>query len=427
MVLPVSYTKGLEFDAVLLFDPSEKKYPSDNGHVKLLYVAATRALHELTILHRGELSGILAGRAPQDKHIKEFVAEPLTKAREYEKPVRTKKEQMQQRRVEGAMDMAEREYFGPRRIAAKAPAAEEKPVIRPAASPAVRPQTETVRGQQAKTVHRLQTGAMHRPQAETARGQRDMATSPAPAGKRPGPEGSNPSPYAFGTIPENISLRVRGHAKGNHAVRWVKKSRSYVEMASMYGLMRITPVAPDIIRVSFVKGVTEKIAATGWMAKAEEAFSWSARESKSVVEIAAGEITVRVDKRSGAVSFWNRENQLLLAENAAEPRVIGEEGSWVFFDWDKKERIKAKGMLDTDFLDVTLNARYISFGGKKHRMPLVLSNRGYGIAAAAKNTVLLCDIKTYGQYLYAEGERQLDYYFICGEKPENVITRYKGL
>ena len=403
MVLPVSYTKGLEFDAVLLFDPSEKKYPSDNGHVKLLYVAATRALHELTILHRGELSGILAGRAPQDKHIKEFAAEPLTKAREYEKPVRTKKEQMQQRRVEGAMDMAEREYFGPRRIAAKAPAAEEKPVIRPAASPAVRPQTETVRGQQ------------------------DMATSPAPAGKRPGPEGTNPSPYAFGTIPENTSLRVRGHAKGNHAVRWVKKSRSYVEMASMYGLMRITPVAPDIIRVSFVKGVTEKIAATGWMTKAEEAFSWSARESKSVVEIAAGEITVRVDKRSGAVSFWNRENQLLLAENAAEPRVIGEEGSWVFFDWDKKERIKAKGMLDTDFLDVTLNARYISFGGKKHRMPLVLSNRGYGIAAAAKNTVLLCDIKTYGQYLYAEGERQLDYYFICGEKPENVITRYKGL
>ena len=99
----------------------------------------------------------------------------------------------------------------------------------------------------------------------------------------------------------------------------------------------------------------------------------------------------------------------------------------LYEDWDKKERIKAKGMLDTDFLDVTLNARYISFGGKKHRMPLVLSNRGYGIAAAAKNTVLLCDIKTYGQYLYAEGERQLDYYFICGEKPENIITRYKGL
>ena len=42
MVLPVAYTKGLEFDAVLLFDPSERKYPADDSHVKLLYVAATR-------------------------------------------------------------------------------------------------------------------------------------------------------------------------------------------------------------------------------------------------------------------------------------------------------------------------------------------------------------------------------------------------
>lgn len=39
MVLPVAYTKGLEFDAVLLFDPSERKYPADDSHVKLLYVA----------------------------------------------------------------------------------------------------------------------------------------------------------------------------------------------------------------------------------------------------------------------------------------------------------------------------------------------------------------------------------------------------
>ena len=38
-------------------------------------------------------------------------------------------------------------------------------------------------------------------------------------------------------------------------------------------------------------------------------------------------------------------------------------------------------------------------------MPLVLSNRGYGIAAAAKNTVLLCDIKTYGNIPYA-GRRE---------------------
>lgn len=59
MVFPVSYTKGLEFDAVLLYNPTEADYPLDDGHAKLLYVAATRALHELAILHTGELSGLL--------------------------------------------------------------------------------------------------------------------------------------------------------------------------------------------------------------------------------------------------------------------------------------------------------------------------------------------------------------------------------
>ena len=51
LVLPVEYTKGLEFDAVIILDPTRKEYPTDDGHAKLLYVAATRALHELAILH----------------------------------------------------------------------------------------------------------------------------------------------------------------------------------------------------------------------------------------------------------------------------------------------------------------------------------------------------------------------------------------
>ena len=59
MVLPVDYTKGLEFDAVLLYNPTKEKYPLDDGHAKLLYVAATRALHELAVLHTGALSELL--------------------------------------------------------------------------------------------------------------------------------------------------------------------------------------------------------------------------------------------------------------------------------------------------------------------------------------------------------------------------------
>ena len=65
MVLPVEYTKGLEFDAVLILNPTREGYPSDDGHAKLLYVAATRALHELVVLHLGNLTGLIADPLPE--------------------------------------------------------------------------------------------------------------------------------------------------------------------------------------------------------------------------------------------------------------------------------------------------------------------------------------------------------------------------
>ena len=49
-ILPVRMTKGLEFDAVVLWNPPEEAAVQDPKTAKLLYVAATRALHELHIL-----------------------------------------------------------------------------------------------------------------------------------------------------------------------------------------------------------------------------------------------------------------------------------------------------------------------------------------------------------------------------------------
>ncbi len=61
MALPIHLTKGLEFDAVVLYNPDKERYPRDDAHAKLLYVAITRALHELCVIYRGELSELLQG------------------------------------------------------------------------------------------------------------------------------------------------------------------------------------------------------------------------------------------------------------------------------------------------------------------------------------------------------------------------------
>ena len=444
MVLPVAYTKGLEFDAVLLFDPTEEKYPSDNGHVKLLYVAATRALHELVVLHQGKLTGILADKVPKEKHMKEFAAETLAKAAEFEKVQHTEKEMEQQRRIEGAKDMAEREYIGPKRIVIKPQEKKEAEETIKNALPehavAEKMLSETQKWQNnaaGKQWQEPERAKMSMPagqkmasaykravESQNRRGMEFPADNEESRMKEVQTKELVISPYEFGAIPDNQILRVKGHSRGNFVIKWIKKTKSYVELASMYGLLRITPVTPEVIRVSFVKGVTEKISNTAWKGKADTAFSWSARESKTIVEIATEKVTVRIEKKNGALCFYNEKKQLLLAEKAEEPRFCENQCNWTFFDLEKPEHLKAKGLLATDFIDVTAKAKYISYGGKKLRMPLIISEKGYGIAVASKGTVLFCGIRAFGPYIMAEGE-QSDYYFISGQDREKLLDIYQ--
>ena len=67
-MLPVEYTKGLEFDTVLIYDPSSEKYPAKDLYVKLLYVAATRALYELTVVPQGDLTELI-GKPVSEKSV----------------------------------------------------------------------------------------------------------------------------------------------------------------------------------------------------------------------------------------------------------------------------------------------------------------------------------------------------------------------
>lgn len=60
-IIPVSLAKGLEFDRVLLADCQKYKKESDRG---LLYVACTRAMHELTLCSVGEPSPLLQKTTP---------------------------------------------------------------------------------------------------------------------------------------------------------------------------------------------------------------------------------------------------------------------------------------------------------------------------------------------------------------------------
>jgi DNA helicase-2/ATP-dependent DNA helicase PcrA len=60
VVLPVTLAKGMEFEAVILYNVNETEYNSQQSYDgRLLYVGVTRALHEMQILYTGQISGFL--------------------------------------------------------------------------------------------------------------------------------------------------------------------------------------------------------------------------------------------------------------------------------------------------------------------------------------------------------------------------------
>jgi DNA helicase-2/ATP-dependent DNA helicase PcrA len=58
LVIPITMSKGLEFDSVLVYDVSAGQYGTRDDK-KLLYIAATRALHRLCLFYTGEISPLI--------------------------------------------------------------------------------------------------------------------------------------------------------------------------------------------------------------------------------------------------------------------------------------------------------------------------------------------------------------------------------
>jgi DNA helicase-2/ATP-dependent DNA helicase PcrA len=186
-------------------------------------------------------------------------------------------------------------------------------------------------------------------------------------------------------------------------------------------------VTDEIVRIQFVRGQVEFFEEGKWKYSGEETLRFATRENPSVFEIVTKKLIIRMEKKTGALSFLDAKGTLLFKEAAKEPHQIEPEVSktWSYFEWAKNERISAKGILDTDLEQVNGKARYISIGGKKKRMPLLLSQKGYGISVSAENTVAFCGVGVYGQYICTEQESQIDYFVLFGGNNEENLKLYK--
>lgn len=309
MVLPVVYTKGLEFDAVLIFDPDKEEYPVDDGHAKLLYVTATRALHELCVLYREELTGLIADPLPEEKQketdrkVQQLLGEEGTKQSrqnafgisvesKYNNTIENnniiennkdslqlnkkygnaigKNELQNKLQEESRKETSRGTSQGTSRETEAGFSENEqekqtgKETARPGAKLQVRPRvTATLKKPQIVTPpsqSMLLTGVQpivikSKEQKALEAMQREQEAIKAQAAEKLRKEKLRkkkmPGVPLFGDMPENDRLRPAGHSKIDLTIRWVHERPDGLYLQSRYGMLRICPVSKAAVRVSF--------------------------------------------------------------------------------------------------------------------------------------------------------------------------------
>ena len=419
MVLPVAYTKGLEFDAVLILDPDRVDYPVDDGHAKLLYVAATRALHELCILHTGNLTGLIADPVPKKNEnlqtgmTLEVVEEPKTVSIQklISKPLQEcdKASLGQSRMSEGALkvDNLQMSPTGRKKVAAVVRPA--KPVIEP-------PKTILLTG-----VKPIVPGRARRERMEGLPQEKEHTEERKAEKRRERHQGG----IKFGDMPINEKLRPAGHSKIDLAVKWVYRQEDGLYLQSRYGILRLSPVKSDVIRVTFAREGEPKQTVHSKIALQKVEEFWMYKETGNMIELLTDDLCLQVDNQTGAIRYMSRSKKLLLEEKNKECRQIestGEGRSWIFFDWKKEEKLYTPGVSGEEGLKLKGSARYIQPDTSEKGLPTVISDKGYCLIVATDHPVICCDIPAYGSYLSTEGDKQIDYYFSLMRSSNSILV-----
>ncbi len=515
MVLPVEYTKGLEFDTVLILDPTREDYPVDDGHAKLLYVAATRALHELCVLHTEELTGLIADPVPEGHRILDggedgkatrarkgkvcsdrignLKGHPGDSAAEKDAAEQKAEEKSEEKRKNVILNTQNRpgqscdrkssrndhgsrkngppankdgrkgdQMSQPRQADSRA-MKDSRVVNDPRAANNFSAANPAAPGlQNRSSVPSPYTGAQ-RPRAvlaspaATAKEKQppssltslySAASAPsrqtAPEGPKTPPRssGTRPAYPAFGDIPPTEKLRPLGHSKIDLSVRWVTKQPDGLHLQSRYGTLRLSPVGSAIIRVTFARNTQPDPKVHPGIAVDRLEKFWMYRHSGNTLELTTDELSLQADKSTGAIRYLyldedSGQKQLLLQERKREcrqletasrsensPKACGMQ-SWLFLDYGKEEHLYAFSP-ESAGIPLKGSARYIS-RNEGEGLPMLISDRGYGILMAASSPVFCCDIPAYGSYLHAENEKQLDFYFIAGRKKDTLLNAYAYL
>lgn len=417
MVLSIEYAKGLEFDAVIIINADDKNYPHEDGYAKLLYVAATRALHHLSVYYAGKLTDLIAAPIPPERQNEVFREDDFHKNPiVFEEDTRTDFEKAKDQAELGNDVLKQREKYGPKRISAIS-------IKKPIGSRATSPGSATSSSAPSAAA----------PSANNYKGQRHMITrGPSIVGDTMFTLPSSPSKTAFnahsssastgkshntpampqdefGRKPDSSVLKPAGHERIDTSVRWVSEDKNKVSFISSYGVLSVIPVSDDSVRIVFLKG---SVGIQDSAIQSSEC-KWKYKDNRDTYDVICKNLIVRVTKKTGHITFMKSSSEVLLKESDKLSRQFSENEKcwWNYFDFGKKEVLFAENE-DGVLTDITADAVYVSHtGAKKSRESVIVSKKGYKITLPKAKKVMTCTMPIYPSYLKYEDSAAIDYMF----------------
>lgn len=225
-------------------------------------------------------------------------------------------------------------------------------------------------------------------------------------------------------------------------------------------LPEVSFITPSIARIRWTVNDSLRGNDTGVTVYSDSCFTVNSANESGKVVYSTSELLVEMDKRTGALVFKDRATgKLLLAENADTPRsgervvsekivyddasarmeetangkvtvkdvirrdTVGVSTRYVNnFAFSPSEALYGLGSHMEDYMDLNGKTLYLTQHNLKATVPVIVSTGGYGILFDAG-----CAMKFDAGAVTYEAAAEVDYYFMKGERLEDVVAQYRYL
>lgn len=160
---------------------------------------------------------------------------------------------------------------------------------------------------------------------------------------------------------------------------------------------------------------------------------WTMKDSDNAVQLETETLRVRVDKKTGLVSFLDRIGRVILAEGAEDPGNSSEaakDSVHARFALQPNEEIYGLGQHQDGLMSYRGTAVKLLQRNTEVGIPVLISSRGYGILWD-NPAITSVEIGVKGKESVvdwrSEAGKAVDYYFLYGPATDHIIQEYRKL